>query len=251
MMVVVADAVFGRGTACVSCLSKLWHNRLLWTRTTQSRPRYFLHSLNARQKRISLAIGEPAPGAYFADIEARISSMYKAVAKRRLRIGAEVAELLDFGELWRSLDHGAIAHYVDCDTAVYDFALPPHRPGGRQPQESSPSGNFVPDPVFTLGQAGPFRQPARVFRCARAVAGHRDSGRHRNSDLRRRAPPKNCEDRGPRRPDAPDHRRDRGNLPQPGAAPAGPEQALRRLRLPAKVSRPRHRTRRFEPAHAR
>ena len=30
-----------------------------------------------------LAIGEPAPGTFFADIEARISSMYKAVAKRR------------------------------------------------------------------------------------------------------------------------------------------------------------------------
>ena len=52
-----------------------------------------------------MAIGEPAPGAYFADIEARISSMYKAVAKRQLRIGAEVAEPLGFEQLWHSPDY--------------------------------------------------------------------------------------------------------------------------------------------------
>jgi len=44
-----------------------------------------------------LAIGEPPPGTFFADIETRISYMYKAVAKRRLRVGDEVAEPLDFG----------------------------------------------------------------------------------------------------------------------------------------------------------
>src|SRR6266568_2743974 len=91
-----------------------------------------------------LAIGEPAPGAFFVDIEARISRMYKAVAKRRLPTGTKVAELLEFGQLWRSLDYETITHYVDCDTAVYDFALPQHRHRGRQPQKSSPSGNFVP-----------------------------------------------------------------------------------------------------------
>ena len=37
-----------------------------------------------------------------------------------------------------------ITHHVDCETAIYDFALPPHRPGGRQPQKLSPSGTFVP-----------------------------------------------------------------------------------------------------------
>ena len=91
-----------------------------------------------------LAIGEPPPGTFFADIEARISSMYKAGAKRRLRVGADVAEPLDFGQLWRSPDNATITHDVDCETADYDFALPPHRPGGRQPQKSSPSGTFVP-----------------------------------------------------------------------------------------------------------
>ena len=43
-----------------------------------------------------LAIGQPAPGTYFAEIEALISSKYKAVAKRQPRIEAEIAELLEF-----------------------------------------------------------------------------------------------------------------------------------------------------------
>jgi predicted RecB family nuclease len=91
-----------------------------------------------------LAIDEPPPGTFFADIETCISSMYKAVARRQPRIGAEVAELLEFGQLWRSLDYETMTHHVDCETAVYDFALPQHRPGGHQVRESSPSGTFVP-----------------------------------------------------------------------------------------------------------
>ena len=130
--------------SCVSCLSKLWHNRLLWTRTPQSRPRYFPHSSNALRKRISLRSASP----HRAPTSPTSRRAYRLCTKRRRsgghRIGAEVAELLDFKELWRSLDHDAITHHVDCDTAVYDFAPPPHRPGARQPQELSPSGTFVP-----------------------------------------------------------------------------------------------------------
>src|SRR5260370_40740666 len=91
-----------------------------------------------------LALREHAPGAYFADIEARIASLYKAAARRRLRVGAEVAEPIDFGELWRSPDYATVTHEVDCETAVYDFALPQHKPRGRQPRESPSSGPFVP-----------------------------------------------------------------------------------------------------------
>jgi predicted RecB family nuclease len=90
-----------------------------------------------------LAIGEPPPGTFFADIEAQISSMYKAVAKRQRCAGAEVAEPLDFRQERRSPDSEAIAPHVDCETAVYDFALPPHRPGGRQSEKSSRS-DFLP-----------------------------------------------------------------------------------------------------------
>src|SRR5580704_6314270 len=45
---------------------------------------------------------------FFANVEARISSMYKAVAKRRLHVGAEEAEPLEFGQLWRSSDYETI-----------------------------------------------------------------------------------------------------------------------------------------------
>jgi len=46
--------------------------------------------------------------------------------------------------LWRSPDYATITHDVDCETAIYDFALPPHRPGSRKPQKLKPSGTFVP-----------------------------------------------------------------------------------------------------------
>ena len=100
--------------------------------------------LKCPTKAYLMSIGEPAPDAHFADIEARISSMYKAVTKRRSPIGAEVAELFDFKELWRSLDHDVIAHHFDCDTAVYDLASPPHRPGACERQKLSPSSTLVP-----------------------------------------------------------------------------------------------------------
>jgi hypothetical protein len=90
------------------------------------------------------AIGEPVPGAFFVDVEAHISLIYKPVAKRQLHSGAKAAEFLEFGQLWCSLDDGTIPHHVDCATVVYDFAPPQRRHEGRQPQKSSPSGNVVP-----------------------------------------------------------------------------------------------------------
>src|SRR5260370_24510655 len=69
--------------------------------------------------------------------------MCKGVAGGQPRVGAEVAERLEFGQLC-SLDHETITHHVDCETAVYDFALPQHRPGGHQPQDLSPPVTFVP-----------------------------------------------------------------------------------------------------------
>jgi hypothetical protein len=89
-------------------------------------------------------IGESAPDDFFANIEARISSTYKAAAKQWPPIGAKRAEPVDFKELWRSFDHDAVTHHVDCETAVYDFAIPSRRPGGRQRQELPPSDTFVP-----------------------------------------------------------------------------------------------------------
>jgi predicted RecB family nuclease len=91
-----------------------------------------------------LAIAESPPGTFFADLEAHISSMYKAVAKQRLHVGVEEAEPLEFGQLWCSPDYATITHHVDCETAVYDLALPPHRPGSHKPQKSKPSRSLVP-----------------------------------------------------------------------------------------------------------
>jgi predicted RecB family nuclease len=91
-----------------------------------------------------MSVGEPAPDTHFADIEARISAMYKAAAKPWPLLGVVVAELLDFKELWRSREHDAITHHVDCDTAVYNFASPLDRPKARQRQNLSPSDTFVP-----------------------------------------------------------------------------------------------------------
>src|SRR6266436_2856741 len=71
-----------------------------------------------------LAIGEPAPDTYFANIEARISSMYKAAAKQRLCVWTELAEPFDFGQLWHNPNGATTTHDVDCETAVFDFTLP-------------------------------------------------------------------------------------------------------------------------------
>jgi predicted RecB family nuclease len=89
-----------------------------------------------------LALGERPPSTFFADIEARTSTMYKA--KRCLRVGADAAETLDFGLVCRSPDYATITHDVDCETSNYDFALPPHRAGHHQPQKLKPLGTFVP-----------------------------------------------------------------------------------------------------------
>jgi hypothetical protein len=84
-----------------------------------------------------LAIGEHAPCTYFADIEARIASLYKAATKRRPRVGTEVAEPINFGELWHSLNDPTITHEIDCEIAVYDLTLLQRKPQERQ-------GSFIP-----------------------------------------------------------------------------------------------------------
>ncbi len=90
-----------------------------------------------------LAINEPPPGTFFADIEARMSSMFKAAAKRRLRVEVTMAEPLDLGQQFRSVENEAIMNHVDCEKAVFDLA-PPHSPEDRQFQQSTPFGSFLP-----------------------------------------------------------------------------------------------------------
>jgi predicted RecB family nuclease len=91
-----------------------------------------------------VATDEHAPGTFFAEIEASISSMYKASAQRYLPVGAGAAEFIDFEQLHRSHHCETVTHYVDCDTAVYDLAPPSHRPKGPKSQKPLLSGAFVP-----------------------------------------------------------------------------------------------------------
>jgi hypothetical protein len=98
----------------------------------------FIAFLKCPTKAHLLAIRDPAPATYFTDIEARISLMYKSAAMRSLRVGAEMAEPLDFGELLSSHGHEVLAHPVD-KTAIYNSVLSSHEPGGCQSRKSTPS----------------------------------------------------------------------------------------------------------------
>ena len=91
-----------------------------------------------------LVVGLSSPGTFFANMDACILSMYRAAAKQRLRTASEVAEACDFVQLWNSPDYSVIKRHVDCETAIYDFALPPHKLESRLPRKSKPSGTFVP-----------------------------------------------------------------------------------------------------------
>jgi hypothetical protein len=73
----------------------------------------FIAFLKCPTKAHLLAIGEPAPTAFFTNIEERISSMYKSAVTPTLRVGTDVAEPLDFEDLWSNRDHEAIARPVE------------------------------------------------------------------------------------------------------------------------------------------
>jgi hypothetical protein len=91
-----------------------------------------------------LSVGDAAPGTFFADIKARISAMYSAAATCRFRPGAGTTAYLDFEELWGNLDYRDITCHVNCETAVYNVALPTDIPARLHPQDPSPSARFVP-----------------------------------------------------------------------------------------------------------
>src|SRR3954454_8173361 len=101
---------------------------------------HFSAFLNCPMKAHLLAIGEPREGTFFADMEARISSSYKANATQKVRDGEGTIELLSFGDLRDNQDRETIISFVDCETAVYDFALLPNEPECRQALRS---GTFV------------------------------------------------------------------------------------------------------------
>ena len=91
-----------------------------------------------------LASGAPITGTFFADMETRISSMYKAGAKQPQRVGTDAVKPLNFGDICRDPDFATVTREVDCETAIYDFALPPRRPERGRSQKSKPPSTFVP-----------------------------------------------------------------------------------------------------------
>ena len=192
-----------------------------------------------------MSIGEPARSTHIADIEARTLSMYKAAAKPRPPIGAEVAQLLDFNELWRSREHDAITHHVDCDTAVYDFAYrctDRKRLNGR----TCRIRHLFPDSVFTWNKPGLSDKLVVCFGAlalSQATGSFAETGTVICGEGHHRKTVK-IADHAIRTRQIIDAIS--GTCYSSGAAAASPEQALRRLRLPTKVSRPRRRARRFE-----
>src|SRR2546430_774988 len=83
----------------------------------------FVAFLKCPTKAHLLAIGEPAPTAFFTNIEERTSSMYKSAVMTTLSVKTDVAEPLDFKDLWSSRDHVTLARPVDCETTAYNVNL--------------------------------------------------------------------------------------------------------------------------------
>src|SRR5262249_52841857 len=105
----------------------------------------FAAFLRCPTKAYLLAIGEPTPQTFFADIEARISSTYSTVTKHQLRVEYNVSQPLDFNQIWRGvIDSKAMRHYVNCDTAVYDLKPARDRLTDHQLQRSTSARTLVP-----------------------------------------------------------------------------------------------------------
>jgi hypothetical protein len=102
----------------------------------------FFAFLKCPTKAHLLAIGEPAPTTFFTDIEARISLRYKSAVTRSLPAGVALAETLEFGQLL-SRDQEVLAHPIDCKTAIYNLVRPLDEPGVSRSRESTESGSFV------------------------------------------------------------------------------------------------------------
>src|SRR4051794_4615487 len=76
----------------------------------------------------------------FADMETRISSLYKADATQKVSGGHGTTAFLSFKDIWDNQGCAAVLNYVDCETTVYDFALA-NEPGRCHSLRSS---TFVP-----------------------------------------------------------------------------------------------------------
>jgi predicted RecB family nuclease len=112
-----------------------------------------------------LASGEAAPGTFFRDAEARISSVYIEIGKRRAQ--GKIIEAVDFSQLSSRTDYGENSHYVNCETATIDVAQLAKGMTRRKPQTSSLAGQFVPILHFPWENAGVLE---RMLVCFGALA---------------------------------------------------------------------------------
>ena len=116
----------------------------------------FAAFLNCPTKGHLMGAGESAPRALFTDIEAHISSMYKATLKRQTSIGASTANILHWDRLSPEREHKAISYHIDSDTVIYDLELPPPRPKAPTSQKSQPSASYVPVLLSPWEKPSPF-----------------------------------------------------------------------------------------------
>lgn len=91
-----------------------------------------------------LALGERPPESYFSKVESGISSMCKSRAWRMLHSRGESAEPAAFGQLVDGSDIGTATRWFDCDTAIYDLALPQRGSADRRARKPAKDCVVVP-----------------------------------------------------------------------------------------------------------
>jgi len=91
-----------------------------------------------------LGAGEPAPRAFFTEIEAQISSTYKAALVKQTSSVVSAGELLRWDQLPRERDNKAISRHIDCDTVMYDLELAPRHPKSLTSQTPLASASYLP-----------------------------------------------------------------------------------------------------------
>ena len=104
----------------------------------------FAAFLNCPTKGHLMGCSESEHRTLFTDIEAHISSVYKAALKRQTSVGASTENVLHWDQLSPEREHKAISYHIDCDTVIYDLELRPPRPKASTSQKSRPSASYVP-----------------------------------------------------------------------------------------------------------
>lgn len=133
-----------RAEARLASQSVFWHIRGAMGVRNQITAAEFAAFLRCPTKGHLVGGGERAPGTLFTDIEARISSLYKAAVKQPPSIVAKAAIVLHWDQLSPGRDDKDNSHLIDCDTVVYDLESSQRRPKVLTSQKSPTSASYVP-----------------------------------------------------------------------------------------------------------